>query len=383
MHGLFLPRLGQTMEEAILADWLVDEDLPYDAGAGLYEVETEKITTSVAASLPGRILRRCVEPGSTIAVGTLLAVCADPDEHPSTAAIEMFIRQDSRGVRGADAEQLRTDPVSVEEGPAQRVTQGRARAMPRTRALARAEGVDIEKVTGTGPDGLVIPADVRAVVTLPAAHRRMAGTLAAGMVPQFTQMVDVDVTGWMAARAELGRGAEVTITFTDVILEAVVRSCAAVPEVNAAWTNDRLIRHRDVDIALAMDTPDGLLVPVIRHAQVDSLATRAARRHALAERARMSALTINDMGAGGITVSNLGAHGISTGIPLLVSPHAAIVFVGAMEPRVVVRSGGIAVRTLCSLAISFDHRVVDGVTAARFTARLRSAVEELTTNPTE
>ncbi len=382
MHGLFLPRLGQTMEEAILSAWLIGEGEAYGAGADIYEVETEKITTAVEATLPGRIVRRCVVAESTIAVGTLLAVVADPGEEPSPAEVDAFARSHA-STDTADRFISTADTTTTAAPSARNTPTDRARAMPRTRALAHAEGVDIEQVIGTGPGGLVIPQDIRGIVTLSPAHRRMAATLASSMVPQFTQMVDADVTGWPQARQTLTSSADVPITFTDIILEAVVRACTAVPEVNATFSDDGLRRHRDVDIALAMDTPDGLLVPVVRRSQADSLTGRAQRRHALTERARSSTLTVDDMGAGSITVSNLGAYGISTGIPLLVSPYAAIVFVGAMEPRVVARSGGIAVRTMCSLAISFDHRVVDGATAARFTSTVRAAVEELTTHPAE
>lgn len=396
MHALFLPRLGQTMDEGLLAAWLVAVDEEFEIGTPLYEVETEKITTSVEATLAGRIVRIVVPADTTVAVGTVLAVVAGPGEAPTPAQIEGFVAgasPEAEAAGGAVADAIVTGDAATADGG---VT-GSARAMPRTRALAREHGVEITAVTGTGPDGLVIPDDIHAATAaalataggdaprrnagstpLSLAHRRMAGTLATGMVPQFTQMIDADVTGWRAARAHLQGSVAVPLTFTDLVLDAVVTGCRAQPQVNASFAGDHLDLHHDVDITLAMDTPDGLMVPVLRRAQEQSLAGRARARHELTERARTGSLTVDDVGIGTITVSNLGAYGVPTGVPLLVAPYAAIVFVGSMEQRVVVREGGIAVRTMCTLAISYDHRVADGATAARFTTTLRDAVEELT-----
>jgi pyruvate dehydrogenase E2 component (dihydrolipoamide acetyltransferase) len=412
MHALFLPRLGQTMDEGLLAAWLVAVDEEFEIGTPLYEVETEKITTSVEATLAGHIVRIAVPADTTVAVGTVLAVVADPGEAPTPAQIDAFVA----GARTGEEAHAASAPIAVEpatepaSGSTAEVVAGAApdavpeagpvRAMPRTRALARAEGVEITTVTGTGPEGLVVPADIHAATAvalasapsgaprrsgastpLSLAHRRMAGTLATGMVPQFTQMIDADVTGWRAARMQLQESVAVPLTFTDLILDAVVTACRAQPQVNASFAGDHLDLHHDVDITLAMDTPDGLLVPVLRRSQELSLAGRARARHELTDRARTGALTVDDMGVGTITVSNLGAYGVPTGVPLLVAPYAAIVFVGSMEQRVVVRDGGIAVRTMCTLAISYDHRVADGATAARFTTTLRDAVEALTAQP--
>jgi pyruvate/2-oxoglutarate dehydrogenase complex dihydrolipoamide acyltransferase (E2) component len=408
MHALFLPRLGQTMDEGLLATWLVAVDEEFEVGTPLYEVETEKITTSVEATLAGRIVRIVVPADSTVAVGTVLAVVAGAGEAPTPAQIDAFVsgaRPDDQAGAGHDpSAAASTEQVSAAPVSAAHVTgdgaSGPVRAMPRTRALAREEGLAITEISGTGPGGLVIPADVHAATAaalaaagadaprrspgsggttpLSLAHRRMAGTLATGMVPQFTQMIDADVTGWRAARAHLQGSAVVPLTFTDLILDAVVTACRAQPQVNASFAGDHLDLHHDVDITLAMDTPEGLMVPVLRRSQEQSLAGRARARHELTERARTGTLTVDDMGIGTITVSNLGAYGVPTGVPLLVAPYAAIVFVGSMEQRVVVRAGGIAVRTMCTLAISYDHRVVDGATAAHFTTALRDAVEALT-----
>lgn len=403
MHALYLPRLGQTMDEGLLAAWLVQPGEEYTIGTPLYEVETEKITTAVEATLDGRIVRSLVAADTTIAVGTLLAVVADSGEAPTAEQVDAFLGGAADGAAGAAG-----GPATPAQAPAAAVpvtasdgaAATRTRAMPRTRALARAHGVDVEHVTGSGPGGLVVPDDVHAAVAaalersgagaqrrgestpMSLAHRRMAGTLATGMVPQFTQLVDADVTTWRAARAALQPTSSVPITFTDLVLDAVVAACAAVPQANASFADDHIDMHHDVDITLAMDTPAGLLVPVLRRAQELSLAGRSRARHELTERARTGTLTVDDMGLGTITVSNLGAYGVTTGVPLLVAPYAAIVFVGALEERVVVRGGGIAIRTMCGLGISYDHRVVDGATGARFTVALRAALEALALHPT-
>ena len=397
MHRLSMPRLGQTMEEGRLEAWLIEPGVDFAAGQALYEVETEKVTTSVEATRPGRLVRVVVTADSTVAVGELLAVVADPGEEVSDAEVESFLASVGIDPSQSSARQAGDDAPIAPLAATSTPVSGGIRAMPRTRAMARELGVDLAAIPGSGPQGRIVPADVTAAAAgavapvrdpdgdedllerrpLSAVHRRMAQAVARSWatVPQFTQMVDVDVSGWTGRRSAWGHGGDVPITFTDLVIDAVVQSATSVPEVNSRFEGDHLAMPRDVNVGLAVDSPAGLVVPVLKGLRGMSIAGRARQREQVVARAREGLLTVDDLSGGTITVSNLGGHGVQAGVPLLVEPYTAIVFIGAATERVMPRHGGLAIRTVCTVSIAFDHRVVDGVTAARFTSALSRALE--------
>jgi pyruvate dehydrogenase E2 component (dihydrolipoamide acetyltransferase) len=370
-------------------------------GDELYEIETEKVTAGVEATLPGRLVRILTHEDSSIEVGTLLAIIASPGEEPSEADIDVFIGtviQPEPTTPPSFAGNAPTTPepntegdhrgnTAVEGGPSVGGT-GPLRAMPRTRALALSLGVDLTRVHGTGPEGLILESDVSSAATptadadilerrpLSAVHKQMARTLSRSWieVPQFTQTINVDVSGWKSTRDAAQGNTGVRVTFTDLVLDAIVQAVALVPEVNSRFTEDALILFREVSVALAVDTPHGLLVPVLKNLASMSVTGRARHREELVKKAQAGRLGFDDMTGGAITLSNLGGLGIESGTPLLVAPYTAIVFVGAVSERVVAREGAIAIRDTCTVSIAFDHRAVDGATAARFTAALGRAL---------
>jgi pyruvate dehydrogenase E2 component (dihydrolipoamide acetyltransferase) len=292
--------------------------------------------------------------------------------------------------------------------------------MPRTRALARTTGVDIETVVGTGPDGLVLEADVEAAAgraqdrqpaappnaprppmtppppaappaqeQVPGAEvrerrrlgrvaRRMADVVARSWstVPQFSQSVTVDATSWKAQRDRLREETGEQIGYTEMILAALVRAVHEVPEVNASLDGDELVVYRDINVSVAVDTPSGLQVPVLHRLQ--ELTTAGISRHLkdIADRARHDRLTVTDVTGGTITLSNLGMYGIEDGFPMVTAPQSCIVFAGAVTDRVVAVGDTIGVRPTMTLVTAFDHRALDGATAARFTSALRRFLQE-------
>jgi len=421
MHKILLPRLGQTMEEGLIAKWLVEDGAAVTPGQALYEVETEKVTAEVEANLPGRVLRRLVAEETTIAVGTLLAVMADPDEDPEPAAIDAFVASPELRVQAvvrAPAEETPAEqtPAAQSAAPstptaspsAQQVSaptvNGPVRAMPRTRRIARDAGLDLANVRPTGADGLVTEQDVHDAIAAKAApaaatpapgvpaavplprgvaqrERRRLSSVARTMaqvtsrswaqVPAFSQTVDIVASGWASARERLRDDTGRKIGYTDMVIDAVVRAIGAVPEVNSSYDGDGLVIWDDVSLSIAVDTDAGLLVPVLRNAGTLDLAGRSDAMQAIVERARAGRLGADDMSGGTFTVSNLGMFGIDRGVPLVTAPQAAIVFVGAMSDRVVALNGGIAVAPVFSVTTAFDHRCLDGATAARFTSALR------------
>ncbi|QNO38326.1 2-oxo acid dehydrogenase subunit E2 [Protaetiibacter sp. SSC-01] len=432
MHKILLPRLGQTMEEGLIAKWLVGDGESVTPGQALYEVETEKVTAEVEANLPGRLVRRLVAEETTVPVGTLVAVVADPGEQPDDAAIDAFVASPELRVEVAAAAPQAAAPVAEPSAPAaggaDAVTgpgaspsasgpsarTGIVRAMPRTRRLARDEGIDLASVVGTGPEGLVTEQDVRDAaaaarpglapaapvaataptepasrvplpVGVPQRERRRLGSVARTMaqvtsrswaqVPAFSQTVDIVATGWKAARDRLREETGRKVGYTDMVIEAVVRAVAEVPEVNSSYDGDALVIWDEVNLSIAVDTDSGLLVPVLHGADSLDVAGRVDAMQAIVERARGGRLGADDVSGGTLTVSNLGMFGIDRGVPLVTAPQAAIVFVGAMTDRVVAVRDAIAIAPVFSVTTAFDHRCLDGATAARFTSALRRELE--------
>lgn len=427
MHKLYLPRLGQTMEEALLVGWLVEPGQDFAAGTPLYEVETEKVTTGVEATVSGRLVRLLAEPDDRIEVGALLAVIAEPGESPADADIDRFLRDEDDGEPpGPAPAELPADPAPVRPVEVARAAVPEAagevaipvRAMPRTRALARELGVDLTPLARQAGGGLVTEEQVRAAATAsePAATaacanpvpdpvpapqqpvtpalagvrvrerrrlspiaRRMADVVSRSWseVPQFSQSVQVDAGSWRARRDALRQQTGVDIGYTDLVLAALVRAVQEVPEVNSTFAGDHLVVYRDINVSVAVDTPAGLQVPVLHGLQDYTVEGIARRLREKTRKAREDALTADDVRGGTITFSNLGRYGIEGGMPLVTAPQTCIVFVGALVDRVVAVNGGVAVRPGCTVVNSFDHRSVDGATAARFTAALRRALEEI------
>ncbi|MGE4112958.1 MAG: dihydrolipoamide acetyltransferase family protein [Candidatus Nanopelagicales bacterium] len=437
MHKLLLPRLGQTMEEALLVGWLVPPGQDFEAGTPLYEVETEKVTTAVEATVPGRLVRVLVDPEERVEVGAVLAVIAGVGEVVTDVDVDDLLQGSSTSTAPVAVLEADAPAPSAATGPVEAVEpveapRGPVRAMPRTRALARSLGVELGTVRGTGPDGLVLESDlVPAAVTelapetgtasaapaapaapvpaaveqvsvpttrdaVPAAQdalpgvdvrerrrqsrvaRRMAEVVARSWsaVPQFSQSVTVDATTWRGRRDRLREETGEQIGYTEMLLAALVRAVHEVPEVNASLAGDELVVYRDVNVSIAVDTPSGLQVPVLHKLQELTTAGISRRLKDVAERARADRLTVEDVSGGTITLSNLGMYGIEDGFPMVTAPQSCIVFAGAVTDRVVAVGDTIGVRPTMTLVSAFDHRALDGATAARFTSALRRFLQE-------
>jgi pyruvate dehydrogenase E2 component (dihydrolipoamide acetyltransferase) len=188
-------------------------------------------------------------------------------------------------------------------------------------------------------------------------------------VPQFVQQIWVDATGLVARRKRDG------VSYTDLIIDAIVDAVAEVPDVNASYRDGEIVVYEDVNLSVAVATDGGLVVPVVHRAQALDSAERGHRLRELVERAQAGRLAPEDVASGTITLSNLGMYGVETGTPLVTHPQAAIVFAGAMKDRVVAVDGRVEVRPTIGFAVGFDHRVVDGARAATFVAALRRGLE--------
>jgi pyruvate dehydrogenase E2 component (dihydrolipoamide acetyltransferase) len=381
-----MPRLGHSMTEGTVVAWLAKPGETVHAGQIILTIETDKAEYEVEAPADGLLSEPLVAETAMAPVEAVLGwVLAPGEARPS-------------------AQTGPSDPASARPGvpPARSPAGGRVRASPKARRLAEERGVDLSSVAGSGPEGLVTEADVERAAATPKAAavadalewsgrrvrerrrlapirrttaRRMAEAWAT--VPHIVQLIDVDMEEVRGLRHRWkADGGEVSaITYNDFIVKAAALALAEHPEINAGIDGDELVVFAEVNAGIAVDTPRGLVVPVVRGADRLPLSAIASEARRLAEKARGTGLDREDFGTGTFTVSNLGAAGIRAGTPVLNPPESMLVFVGAVEERAVVRSGAIVARPTLTLSIAYDHRVADGADAARVTARIRELLQ--------
>ncbi len=413
-----LPRLGWSMEEGKFVGWLKADGDRVSAGEPLFELEGEKALQEVE-SLDAGVLRICPngpQEGDVVPVGALLAylvgegeaaplesggVSAPTTEPPPAApsvrrlAREVGVALQSVAGSGPGGRILASDVVvpesvvfrSAKERP---FSEKKATiASPRAKRIARELGVDWTRLTGSGANGRVRERDVRAATTtglrsIPITARRR--TIAQRMVTSLQQTAPVtltrrvDATALVAARNQYkSTGAAVVPAYTDLIAKCVAHALREHPLLGGRWADDR-IEYPSADgihIGIAVDTDEGLLVPVVRDVARRAIPELAAEFRSLVERARTGQIKANEMQGVVFTITSLGAFGVEAFTPIINLPETAILGIGAIRKELVVLdNGSFAARDQLTLSLTFDHRVIDGAPAARF---LQSVVEAMQT----
>ena len=375
-----MPKLGQAMTEGVVVRWHRTDGERVAAGELLVTVETDKATYDLEATAGGT-LHVLVQEGQEVPIHTVIAeIGAAPVRAVSASA-----------------------PPPAEPVARQRTASrpGRVLASPKAKRLATERGIDLSSLTPSSADGVISAADVEraaadqqpAVAAQPASaltrtereRRPLTGIRKAAArrlqaawqtIPHIVQMIDVDAGALQAARER--RKADLAgLTLNDLILYAAVRVLAGLPDLNGTVEDAELVLYDGVDIGFAVDSPRGLLVPVIRGAGSLSITQLVRERQRLVEAARAGQLQPADMGQASLTVSNLGMFGIRAGTPVINLGEPILVFVGAVEERPVVAEGQIIARPMLTLSIAYDHRVADGVAASRLSQGLKEALENL------
>jgi 2-oxoisovalerate dehydrogenase E2 component (dihydrolipoyl transacylase) len=358
-YELTLHDLGEGLTEAEVIAWLVAVGEPVKAGDALVEVETAKTTAEITAPRDGVLLHQGAAPGATLEVGRLLAVIGDPGESWSP-----------QGMAAAAA--------SVTTLPAAAQVTAPVKAMPVVRKVAADLGVDLAAVEGTGPGGAITRADVeRAAAALagtPLAPEppgeAMSATrraIAAHLTRSWTEIPHVTVWGpanaarLLGARADAGAG-----PLEAWLAAALLPVLADFPDCNATFDGTNLHRSKEVHLGLAVDTAAGLMVPVVKDAHARSHDDLAAEIERLVAAAADRTLTPADVTGATVTLSNVGAVGGGYGTPIIPHGTTTIVSVGRAKDDVVVVGGQAAVAPVFPVAVSFDHRVIDGATGSRF-----------------
>jgi pyruvate dehydrogenase E2 component (dihydrolipoyllysine-residue acetyltransferase) len=401
---VILPRLGQGMESGTIVRWLKSEGDAIEKGEPLFELDTDKVTQEVEAEASGILLRIAVPEGE-VPVGRTVAFIGEAGESvpEATVAPESGSNLSRGSTETARAPELPSVAPEQAPAPAPRhaQTNGRVKASPLARRIARERGVDLRSIRGTGPDGRVVAEDVeRAAATerAPAAaappalasagtverrplsnvRRTIARRLAAAWtVPAFQLTVSIDMTRadeLVARRRELDP--DVRITVTDVLTKACARALIRHRDMNVQFTEEELLVFPSADVGLAVAAPQGLVVPVVRGAERLALAEISAVRADLVSRARDGKLRTEDLEGGTFTISNLGMFGVEEFVAVLNPPQASILAVGATVERVVPRDGELHVVPLMSVTLTCDHRAVDGATGAEFLQTVKALLED-------
>jgi pyruvate dehydrogenase E2 component (dihydrolipoamide acetyltransferase) len=391
---VILPRLGQGMESGTIVRWLKSEGEPVQKGEPLFELDTDKVTQEVEAEAAGVLLKIAVAQGE-VPVGQTVAFIGEQGEAVPELAAVASSQNDTKPSEPEPAQEAPQPHAAVAAG------NGRIKASPLARRLARERGIDLGSVRGTGPEGRIVAEDVERAEaggpTAPAAPtpaivpagevqrvplsnirrtiaRRLTG---AWQIPVFQLQTSADMTRVNALVARLReRNPDVRVTVTDVLTKVSAQALMRHREVNAEFTEEALLLHPSANVGLAVAAPQGLVVPVIHGAERLSLTEIAGVRADVVGRARENKLRAEDIEGGTFTISNLGMYAVERFTAVLNPPQAAIVAVGATEERVVPFDGGTAVRPMLTLTGTFDHRAVDGAPAAAFLQTLKESLED-------
>jgi pyruvate dehydrogenase E2 component (dihydrolipoamide acetyltransferase) len=385
MPDFKLPDLGEGVTEAEIDRWLVKEGDTLGEDDPLVEVITDKASAEIPSPYAGLVTKIHVQAGDVVPVGTVLvtiggtsapAPAEDGEAVPARSKLEVGVRSEGRSA----------------SPPASRSESTGIKAMPPVRKLARELGVDLEQVTPSGPDGRIIREDVEAFadnvdgdafVATPGSAgerrepyrgvRRLIGermSHAHSVVPPVTHVEECDVTELDATRqlANDRNPDQPRLTFLPFIIKAVIQGLKDHPAVNASLDEraGEIIFHGRYDIGVAVDTPNGLTVPIIKNADQKRLRTIAAEIDRLAQGAREGTLKADDLRGGTFTVTSPGPFGGLMATPIVFHPQSAILGVHKATDRPVARNGQVVIRKIMNLSVTFDHRILDGMTAAKF-----------------
>jgi pyruvate dehydrogenase E2 component (dihydrolipoamide acetyltransferase) len=402
--------LSPTMEEGRLVEWKKAEGDKVAAGDVLAEVETDKAVMELVARADGVLLKQVVAEGATVPVAEVVGWIGQPGEEvpggggaapaAPAAAPRAEAAPAAAAAPAAPATPAAPEPAAAPTPAAAPApgSDGRVKASPVARRMAAEKGIDLASISGSGPEGRIIKRDVesaqpgqRAASAAPAAigtaftdvplsqmrkviARRLAQSI--GPIPTFYLTAEVDMERAAEARdALVAANPDGKFSFNDVIIRAAAAALRKHPWVNAWWQEDHIRQWQEVHIGVAVAIEDGLITPVIRHADRKSLREISAEVRELAGRARAKKLQPDEYTGATFTISNLGMFGIDDFTAIINPPEVAILAVGRIEPKPVVMDGNVVVRRRMRLTLSCDHRVVDGATGAEFLKTLVGMLE--------
>jgi pyruvate dehydrogenase E2 component (dihydrolipoamide acetyltransferase) len=435
---VLMPQLGETVSEGKIVKWFKAAGDSVKLGDNLFEIETDKVSMEVPATVAGVLAEIRVPVGDVAPVGAVVAVIGakggvsevkqkSPPARTGEAAVQLS-PQSTRSLvspaRSAQQSSAQTAPIKLDPffevrtpernyGPA-RLPGGTA-VTPLARRLASEAGIDLGRVTGSGPHGEIVARDIESarVEHPPAVHpapsaaqvkalyrdvafeevpldnmRRTIATRVAEAkreIPHFYLTADIEIGRLLALREEANAAAPKDradkrafwLSVNDFIIKAWAAALQRVGAANAVWAGDRSLRFQHSDIGVAVATEGGLIAPVIRRAETKTLSAISAEMRELAERARLRHLKPHEYQGGVSAISNLGMYGVREFAAIINPPHSTILAVGAARRQAVERAdGGIAFASMITVTLSCDHRVIDGALGAELLAAFRGLIEQ-------
>lgn len=438
---ILMPALSPTMEEGKLAKWHVKEGDAVKPGDILAEIETDKATMEYEAVDEGKIGKILVAEGTEgVKVNSPIARLITEDGDNSGPPAAKAAPEPVPPASGQKAKPAPTPPPAKPSaksgnGASAPHTEKRVFASPLAKRIAEGKGIDLSGISGSGPRGRIIKADVEGAIgtgagtpakraaearpgspapvpsesssaataglaALPDASRFYQDgeydavpndsmrkaiarrlTSAKALIPHFYLTIECDIGALLQARARLNERSPKAdgaykLSVNDFVVKAAAQALVKHPEVNASWTDAAILRHKHADIGIAVDLNPGLITPILFHAETKGLVELSGEMKSLADRARAKKLKPQEYEGGSFAISNLGMFGVREFTAIINPPHSAILAVGAAEERAVVRDGKITVASVMSITMSCDHRVIDGAMGARFLQTLRAYLEE-------
>ncbi|MDX3901558.1 MAG: pyruvate dehydrogenase complex dihydrolipoamide acetyltransferase [Sphingobium sp.] len=417
-----MPALSPTMEEGTLAKWLVKEGDVVSSGDLLAEIETDKATMEFEAVDEGVIARIMIPEGAEgVKVGTVIAILAEEGEDASAAASEPAPKNDPAPAAKAETPAPKADPVPAKAAAAPAASASpaasgdRVKASPLARRLAAGKGLDLSSITGSGPNGRIVKADLDGASaatptpaptaatpapapTAPAAAQAqdfgipheaiklsgMRKTIARRLteskqqVPHIYLTVDIQLDKLLKLRGELNAGLSgrgVKLSVNDLLIKALGVALMQVPECNVQFAGDQLLKFKRADISVAVSIPGGLITPIVTEADSKGVAAISTAMKDLADRAKDGKLKPEEYQGGTASLSNMGMFGIKQFEAVINPPQAMIMAIGAGEKRPFIVDDAVQIATVMSATGSFDHRAIDGADGARLMKAFKGLVE--------
>ncbi|GAB5408487.1 MAG: pyruvate dehydrogenase complex dihydrolipoamide acetyltransferase [Balneolaceae bacterium] len=401
-----MPKLSDTMEEGVIAKWNVQEGDSVEAGDIIAEVETDKATMDVEVFDGGTILKIVPGEGDAVPLGGLIAIIGEAGEDIS-ALLDGQSSSSATEEKEEVKQEVSKEPVKEESQASSSGSSenGRVKASPLAKKIAEDKGIDLSGVNGSGPEGRIIKKDVEdfkggssSGLTKPAPSSnpvasfdslesnevkvsQMRKVIARRLSeskftnPHFYETIDIDMKAAFEARKSMNEANEVRISFNDIVVKACAVALTRHQAINSSWHDDVIMEHGDVNIAVAVAIDEGLMTPVITHADKKGLSQISAETRELAGLARDRKLQPDQMEGSTFTISNLGMFGIEEFTAIINPPNACILAVGAIRDIPVIENGEIVPGKRMKVTLSSDHRVVDGAKAAQFLNTVRNLIE--------
>jgi pyruvate dehydrogenase E2 component (dihydrolipoamide acetyltransferase) len=400
-----MPRLSDTMEEGTVATWLKKEGDKIEEGDILAEIETDKATMEFESFYTGTLLKIGIAEGETAKVDALLAIVGPAGTDVSGISGKPSEKKTTKKEKTDDAPKKKEVSEKKTEVKEEKKTssststsssEGRIFASPLAKKLAEEKGVNLNHVTGSGDHGRIVKSDIENYQPSTGGHAytpvgtesfeeiknsQMRKTIAKRLgeskftAPHYYLTVELDMDTAIASRTAINSDPDVKISYNDMIVKACAMALRKHPQVNSQWTQDatKIAKHIHIGVAVAVD--EGLLVPVLKFADQMSFSQIGANVKELAGKARSKKISPDEMQGSTFTVSNLGMFGIKEFTSIINAPNSAILSVGAIVEKPVVKNGAIAVGNTMTVTLACDHRTVDGATGAKFLQTVRMYIE--------